>query len=103
VEVISSAKYLHVVPVRDQSLSDLIYLLGFLRLTTSLAEYDIAFNIEPGSVGDIPLNPYKAGFLCMLEVVPMTLGNLAVNSLFDPCNFINKSKKKIKTTDNSYL
>ena len=90
-------------PIRDQSLSDLIYLLGFLRLATSLAEYDIAFNVESGSVGDIPLDPHEAGFLCMLEVVSVTLGNLAVDSLFDPCNFINKSKIIIKTTNNPYL
>ena len=89
-QIIPSPEYLKVIPIRHHCLSNLIYFLRLLGLPTSRSEDHIALNVEVGSATHVAFHTYQAEFFCVLEVVAMTLGDLAVYCLFDPCNLINQ-------------
>ena len=89
-KVVPPAEYLKVVAVGYESLGDLINLLWFLRLAPPLAEDHIALYVESGFSIYIPLHSNKASLLSMLKVVTVTLGDLAVDGLFDPGDLIDE-------------
>ena len=89
-KIISSSKYLQIVPVWYQSLSNIIYLLWFLWLSSSLREDDIGHDIEHSFVSHISLDADQASLLGVLKVEAMTFSNFPVDCLLDPCDFIDK-------------
>ncbi len=96
VEVVPPAEDFQVVPVGHQRLCNLVNLLRLLRLASPLTEDDITFDIEASFVLDISLDAHEAGFLCVLEVVAVALGDLACDSLLDPGEFIYKPNNVLK-------
>jgi hypothetical protein len=91
VKVIPAPKYLQIVAVGYKSLSNLIDLLRLLRLSSPLTEYDIALDVEAGFVRDIAADSNEAGLFGMLKIVAVPLCNLAIHSLLNPGNFIDKT------------
>ena len=90
-EVIPAPKYLKIVTIGHKSFSNLIDLFWFLRLTSPLTENDITLDVEPGFIRDVATNTNKTSLFGMLKIVAMPLCNLAIHSLLDPGNFVNKT------------
>jgi len=90
VQIVASTEDLEIVPVGNKCLSDLIYLLGFLRLATSLTEDHIGLNVEASLGIDVPLHADKTSLLSMLQIVAVTLSYLSIDSLLDPGDLINE-------------
>ena len=89
-KVVTPAENLKVVSVGHESLGNLVYLLRLLRLPSPLAEDHIAFNVESGLAVHVAFHAHQAGLLGMLEIVAMALGNLPIDSLLHPSNFIDQ-------------
>lgn len=89
-KIIPSAENLQIVSIRHESLSHIIDLLRFLGLASPHVENHVSLDVEEGLLSDITFDADQAGFLCMLEVVAMALGNLTVNCLLDPGNLVNQ-------------
>lgn len=89
-QVVSSSKDLQVEAVGHQGLCNVVDLLWLLALAAALAEDDVCLDVELSSFGHVALNSNEAGFLGMLQVVPVTLGDLAVYCLLHPGNLVNE-------------
>lgn len=90
-KVISPSEDLHVVPIWDKSLSDIVNLLWLLTLPPPLGEYDISLDIEVCFVSDVALDSDETRLLRMLQVKAMAFGDLAVDRLLHPSHFVNKT------------
>ena len=90
-QVISPSEDLQVVTIRHKVFYNFIDLFRFLWLSSPLTEDDVAVNSVAHKVFEVTFVANETGLLCMLQVVSMTLGNLAIDSLLDPYDFINKS------------
>ena len=89
-KVVTPAENLKVVSVWHESLGNLVYLLRLLRLPSPLAKDHIALNVESCLAVHVALHAHQAGLLGMLQIVAMTLGNLAIDSLLHPGNLIDQ-------------
>lgn len=92
-QVVPSPEYLEVVPVGDQRLGNLIDLLWLLRLSTSLAEDDIALYVEAGLGIHIAPDTHETGLLSMLQIIAMALSYLPIHCLLHPSDLINEPIK----------
>lgn len=90
VQVISSTEDFQIVPIGYQCFCNLIDFFWFLRLPSSLAENDIAFNIVFHSSFHVSLESYQASLFCMLQIITMTLSNFSGICLFAPSQFIDE-------------
>lgn len=90
-KVVSSCKDLKIISIRNQSFSQVIYFLRFLALTSSLRKYDIRHQVELGLIPDVSFDAYETRLFGMLEIKAMAFCDLAIDSLFDPCNLIYES------------
>ena len=90
-KVISPSEDLHVVPIWDKSLSDIVNLLWLLTLPPPLGEYDISLDIEVCFVSDVALDSDETRLLRMLQVKAMAFGDLAVDCLLHPSHLVNKT------------
>jgi hypothetical protein len=90
VQVVPASKNLTVVPVGDKLLYNLIDLLRLLGLATTLAKDNVAVDVSLDPGAQVALIANKTGFLRVLQVVAVTLGDLAVHCLLDPNDFVNQ-------------
>ena len=89
-KVVTPAENLKVVSVWNESLGNFVYLLRLLRLPSPLAEDHIALNVKSCLAVHVALHAHQAGLLGMLQIVAMTLGNFAIDSLLHPGNLIDQ-------------
>lgn len=92
-EVVPPAENFQVVPIWHEGFSQVVDFFRLLRLASPLAENNIALNIKPCPILHVALHSNQACFLCMLQIIAMTLGDLPIDGLFHPRNFINESKQ----------
>ena len=88
-QVVPSPEYLQVVAVWNKILCNLVDLFWLLRLASSLTEDDVAVNFVADKILEVTLVADEAGLFRMLQIVPVTFCNLAVDSLLDPNDFVN--------------
>lgn len=87
-QIVSSAKDFKVVAVGNERLREIVYLFGFLGLTSSHTEDHVSVYIEVGLASDVAFDANQASLFGMLEVKAVALGNLAVHGLLDPGHFV---------------
>jgi hypothetical protein len=90
VEVVSSAKDLKVVSIRNKRLSYVINLLRFLGLTSSLRKNDVGFDVENSINSHITFYAYKTCLFCMLKIEAVAFCYLSIDSLLYPSNLVDK-------------
>ena len=90
-QIISPSENLQVVTIRHKVFYNFIDFFRLLWLSSPLTENNVAINSVANKIFEVTFIADEAGLLCMLQVVSMTLGNLAIDSLLDPYDFINKS------------
>ena len=90
-QVVPPSEDLQVVTIRDKVFYNFIDLFRLLWLSSPLTEDDVAVNSVANKIFEVTFVADEAGLLCMLQVVSMTLRDLAIDSLLDPYDFINKS------------
>jgi len=64
-------------------------------LASSLAENHITLNVKFSFAFNVAFNSNQACFFGMLQIVTVTLSNLAIDCLFDPGDLINKLVAKV--------
>ena len=90
-KVVSATEDFEIIAFGNHGLCDVVDLFWLLGLASTLTEYHIGLDVKPCSLVHIPLDSNKTSLLRMLQIVPMPLGNLPIDCLLDPHNFINKS------------
>lgn len=95
-QIIPSPENLQIEAIRHDAFGQLINFRRLLRLAAPLTEDDVGHDVEAGGGVGARLKygsfgADEAGFFGVLEVVPMTLCNLAIDCLFDPSDLVDQA------------
>lgn len=94
VQVVASTEDLEVVAIGAQRFSDLVDLLRFLTLSSSLAEDNVG-HVAHRPLFRLALDTNKASLLCVLQIEAVALRNPAIDGLLDPCDLVDEVVAKV--------
>lgn len=90
-QIITATEDLQVKPIGYQLLHQLVYLFRLLWLASPLRKNNISIYSALQLVSQVTLIPDQARLLRMLQIIPVTLGNLTVYCLLHPNQLVDHS------------